>query len=92
MNNPKTQFGWQSSGLVLTHSYILPVTLPLLSKGKPLNIPDVGCSSDDPANRLTQLCYNTMGSDQAGDGIGIAPKIYPHIIFKMARRTHGTIF
>jgi len=84
MNNPKTQFGWDSADPVLAHQYILPAVLSLLPKGGPLNILDAGCGNGYLASRLTELGHHVTGVDQAEDGIAIAQRTYPQITFKLA--------
>jgi 2-polyprenyl-3-methyl-5-hydroxy-6-metoxy-1,4-benzoquinol methylase len=84
MNNPKTQFGWESANPVLAHRYIIPAILSLLPTDRPLNILDAGCGNGYLAHHLTQLGHTVTGVDQAEDGIAIAQKTYPQITFKLS--------
>lgn len=80
-DNVTRKYGWKASNASQCHAYITEKIFSLLPEGK-LRILDAGCGNGYLAGVLSAAGYDVVGFDLSPDGIEIAKKEYPDLLFE----------
>lgn len=84
MQVPLQSYGWEDAHATSAHAYLLPALLAALkeiSSGRRLRILDIGCGNGYIAGCLTEAGHQIVGVDASSDGIEIARRAHPCLVF-----------
>jgi SAM-dependent methyltransferase len=76
-------YGWTSTAPMQAHNFLWPAIERLLP-GDAKKVLDIGCGNGFLASRLAQKGYAVTGIDVSPDGVVLAKKAYPDLVFEVA--------